>query len=130
MNKRLLKKFFLKSFLILICFSSWGNLLLEARAAEVALPNFKDPTLITKGKQLYLANCIACHNKDPNKKGSIGPELVGIPFEVFKTKVTRGEYPAGYVAKRKTKVMKKFPHLEKDVPSLFAYISSLSTQKN
>ena len=30
-----------------------------------------------KGKQVYMANCIACHNVNPSKPGARGPELKG-----------------------------------------------------
>lgn len=26
---------------------------------------------LDKGRRLYLSNCISCHNKDPNIKGSL-----------------------------------------------------------
>lgn len=81
--------------------------------------------LVARGKVLYTANCIVCHNKDPNKKGSIGPELAGTSLEVMQEKVAKGTYPQGYVPKRKSKVMKKFPHLEKDVPALHAWIEAM-----
>lgn len=78
-----------------------------------------------KGKSIYMGNCIACHNKDPNKNGSLGPALTGTPLEVFLVKVPEGQtYPAGYTPKRKTKIMKKFPQFKKDVPSIFLWIQS------
>lgn len=80
--------------------------------------------LIKKGKTIYQTTCIACHNKDPKLKGSMGPELVGSPIELIQSKVTKGEYPAGYTPKRKTKIMTKFPHLLKDIPAIHAYINS------
>lgn len=98
----------------------------EAHTPETAV----DPaTLIPKGKEIYTANCLTCHNKDPNVKGAIGPELVDAPLEVMIVKVKTGRYPevlpAGFVPKRKTKQMRKFPQLEADVPAIHAYIQSL-----
>jgi mono/diheme cytochrome c family protein len=82
---------------------------------------------INRGKTIYLSNCIACHNKDPNKKGSLGPELVGSPIEVFKTKILTGsQYPEGYAPKRKTKIMKKLPKLENEIPNIYAWIQSVA----
>jgi mono/diheme cytochrome c family protein len=84
---------------------------------------------IEKGKTLFMSNCISCHNKDPNIKGAIGPELTDAPLEVMMVKVKTGRYPdvlpAGFVPKRKTKQMRKFPNLEKDVPSIHAWIQSV-----
>lgn len=98
----------------------------EAHTPETAV----DPAaLIEQGKKVYTANCLTCHNKDPNVKGAIGPELVDAPIEVMTVKVRTGRYPdvlpAGFVPKRKTKQMRKFPQLEADVPAIHAYIQSL-----
>jgi hypothetical protein len=46
---------------------------------------------------------------------------------VFKIKVVTGnQYPDGYVPKRKTKIMKKLPQLEKDIPNIHAWILSVT----
>jgi mono/diheme cytochrome c family protein len=87
------------------------------------------PVDIEKGKAIYLSTCIKCHNKDPNVKGPIGPQMVDAPLELMQIKVTTGRYPdvlpEGFVPKRKTKQMTKFPNLAKDVPSIHAYVQSL-----
>ncbi len=89
---------------------------------------FAQPDL-EKGRRLYMANCIQCHNRDPHLKGPLGPDLVGTPIEVMQVKVETGRYPeklpAGYVPKRKTKAMRKLPHVVKDVPSIYAWINSV-----
>jgi mono/diheme cytochrome c family protein len=103
----------------------------EAAPAEAAVVAAVEthPVNIEKGKEIYLSTCIQCHNKDPNVKGPIGPELVDAPLEVMQVKVVTGRYPEvlpeGFVPKRKTKQMRKFPNLEKDVPSIHAYVQSL-----
>ena len=80
--------------------------------AFLALISLLNATEIGRGKAIYLSNCISCHNRDPNQRGALGPELVGTPLEVMMLKVVTGdEYPAGYTPKRKTKLMKKFPQL-------------------
>lgn len=85
--------------------------------------------LIAEGKSVYMANCITCHNKDPNSKGPIGPELKDTPLEVMIVKVRTGRYPvvlpSGFVPKRKTKQMKKLPHLEDKVQAIHAWIQSM-----
>lgn len=84
---------------------------------------------IEKGKRLYLSNCIQCHNKDPNLKGSIGPEMIDAPLEVMTAKVMTGKYPdklpPGFVPKRKTKAMRAIPKLKNDIPSIHAYVQSV-----
>jgi hypothetical protein len=88
-----------------------------------------NPVDLGRGKTIYLSACIKCHNKDPNVKGSIGPELVDAPLEIMAYKVANGKYPkdlpAGFVPKRKTNQMMKQPQYSKDVPSIHAYIQSL-----
>ena len=88
---------------------------------------------LERGKTIYLSTCIKCHNKDPNIKGAIGPEIVDAPLEIMQHKVATGRYPdilpEGFIPKRKTKQMTKFPNLLKDVPSIHAYVQSLKKQK-
>ena len=92
-----------------------------------------DQATIEKGKRLYLSNCIQCHNRDPNLKGPIGPEIVDAPLSVMTAKIMTGGYPAvlpaGYVPKRKSSAMKKIPKLEKDIPAIFAFVQSVKKKK-
>jgi len=92
-----------------------------------------DQATLDKGKRLYLSNCIQCHNKDPNVKGSIGPEMVDAPLSVMTSKVMTGLYPvvlpAGFVPKRKSKAMKKITKLEKDIPAIHAWVQSVKKKK-
>jgi cytochrome c2 len=106
----------------------------EAAPAEVAEKPAEvvveaEPVDIEKGKAIYLSACIKCHNKDPNVKGPIGPEMVDAPIEVMQAKVATGRYPEvlpeGFVPKRKTKQMTKLPQYLKDVPSIHAYVQSI-----
>jgi mono/diheme cytochrome c family protein len=88
-----------------------------------------DEASLERGKRLYLSNCIQCHNKDPNIKGSIGPELTDSPLEVMTSKVMTGKYPnplpQGFVPKRKTSAMRKLPQLQKDIPAIYAWVQSM-----
>lgn len=88
---------------------------------------------LAKGKRLYFSNCISCHNKDPNIKGSIGPEMVDAPIEVMTAKVMTGVYPVvlpkGFIPKRKTKLMRKIPNLKNDIPSIHAWVQSVKKKK-
>ena len=93
----------------------------------------KDQASLDKGKKLYMSNCIQCHNKDPNKKGPLGPEQVDTPYEVFQVKVISGRYPEkfpkGYIPKRKTKAMRPFPKLKDDVKYIYSWIQSVKVKK-
>lgn len=84
---------------------------------------------IQEGKRVYILNCVRCHNSNPNKPGTIGPDLVTTPLEVFRTKVPHGTYPLGYVTKRRTKIMPRFLHLTNRVDQVYKYIQSLKDKK-
>jgi mono/diheme cytochrome c family protein len=58
-----------------------------------------------RGRQVYLAHCVACHNADPAQPGAVGPPLRGSSRELLEAKVVNGTYPPGYAPKRPTKVM-------------------------
>jgi mono/diheme cytochrome c family protein len=75
-----------------------------------------------RGRSVYLANCVACHNNDPSKDGPIGPALKGSPPDLVKSRVLRTEYPPGYTPKRNTKVMPTFPFLEPEIKYLAEYL--------
>jgi mono/diheme cytochrome c family protein len=76
-----------------------------------------------RGRAVYVANCVACHNNDPAKDGPIGPALKGSPQVLLESRVLRIEYPPGYKPKRDTKVMPTFPFLKTEIPYLAAYLS-------
>ena len=88
---------------------------------------------LDKGKRIWLSACIQCHNKDPNIKGSIGPEVVDAPYEVMYSKVMTGKYPdklpPGFIPKRKSRAMRKLPQYKNDIPSIYAYVQSLKKKK-
>lgn len=88
---------------------------------------------INKGKRIWLSTCIQCHNRDPNMKGSLGPEVVDAPLSVMTAKVMTGKYPdplpAGFVPKRKTKAMRPLPKFQNDIPSIHAYVQSVKKKK-
>jgi mono/diheme cytochrome c family protein len=81
----------------------------------------KDPDW-QRGRAVYVANCIACHNNDPSKDGPIGPAIKGSPKELLEARVLSNRYPANYTPKRPTKIMPQFPFLESEIPYLGAYL--------
>ena len=46
-----------------------------------------------RGRAVYVANCVACHNNDPSKDGPIGPAIKGSPPELIESRVLRTQYP-------------------------------------
>ena len=97
--------------------------------SDQSSPAAKDPDW-QRGRAVYVANCVACHNNDPAKDGPIGPAIKGSPKELVQIRVLRTEYPAGYKPKRPTKVMPQFPFLEPEIPYLAAYLGSESAQQS
>jgi mono/diheme cytochrome c family protein len=75
-----------------------------------------------RGRQIYQAQCIACHNPDPAKAGPIGPDVRGSSEALLRAKVLSGSYPPGYAPKRATKVMQPMPQLANDIPALAEYL--------
>jgi mono/diheme cytochrome c family protein len=75
-----------------------------------------------RGRAVYVANCVACHNSDPSKDGPIGPALKGSPPELVEHRVLRTEYPPDYKPKRNTKVMPTFPFLKSEIKYLAEYL--------
>jgi mono/diheme cytochrome c family protein len=100
--------------------------LLSALAIAVSLaacsePSGRDPKA-ERGRQLYLAQCIACHNSDPAVAGVLGPPVKGSPRELLESKVLKGTYPAGYAPKRPTALMPAQPALEPEIGNLAAFL--------
>ena len=76
-----------------------------------------------KGKAVYYANCTSCHNYNPKKAGSIGPDIYGSSIELLKNKVLYGKYPKNYQAKRTIGIMPLYPHLNKQISNLHAFLN-------
>ncbi len=102
----------------------WAALAVQAcgREEAAAPTGAGDPA---RGQQVWLANCIACHNLDPTRDGNVGPAVKGASPALLEAKVLRGEYPAGYTPKRPTKVMPPRPDLAPAISDLAAYLRSL-----
>ena len=82
----------------------------------------EDGTPAARGRQVYLAQCIACHNSDPAKDGPLGPALKGSSQELLEAKLLRGAYPSGYTAKLNTAIMPPQPQLKPHIPDLGAFL--------
>ncbi len=79
--------------------------------------------LAKRGRQVYMANCIACHSQDPAIDGALGPAVAGSSRELVEARVLRAEYPEGYTPKRPSKVMIALPHLGGDIDALTAFLA-------
>lgn len=79
---------------------------------------------VEAGRALFMAHCIACHNPDPSRDGSLGPAIKGSPLELVRARVLRGEYPPGYVPKRPTRIMVKLPLTEEDVARIQKFLNA------
>ena len=92
-----------------------------------------DAAALARGAKVYKANCVRCHNADPNVKGSIGPEQVDAPFEVFVSKIMTGKYPdplpKGFVPKRKSRSMTPLKNMKTEIPYIYAWVQSVKKKK-
>ena len=101
---------------------------LKQEEAEVDKNNQKNSVALTndieKGRTVYFANCVSCHNNNPKKPGSIGPLVYGVPIDVLTEKIVSGKYPENYRPKRTSKIMPLMPHLNSEILNLYAFINS------
>jgi mono/diheme cytochrome c family protein len=88
----------------------------------------EDP-LVARGRTVYLSACIACHNADPTRDGSVGPANAGASQELLEAKLLRGEYPPGYAPKRESMAMPRFENLKDDIPALAAFLAAAEKPK-
>ena len=96
-------------------------------AVATTLAGCSDQTATTdpkadRGRQVYLAQCIACHNPDPAIGGSLGPPVRGASRDLLEAKVLKGTYPSGYAPKRATNLMPPQPALVPEIPNLAAFL--------
>ena len=79
---------------------------------------------VKRGRAVFLANCVACHNNDPARDGPIGPAIRGSSPELLRSRVLTTDYPPNYRPKRPTKIMPPFPFLINEIPFLVAYLNN------
>jgi len=78
---------------------------------------------VERGRAVFVANCVACHNNDPSRDGPLGPAIKGSSRELLESRVLSTSYPPNYKPKRPTKVMPQFPFLKDEIPYLAAYLA-------
>ena len=79
-----------------------------------------------KGKVVYNTNCVSCHNLDPKKQGSIGPQIYGSSKELLSKKILFGKYPKNYKPKRSGVAMPIMPDLEREIINIHAFLNAPS----
>ena len=116
------------AFLLIMIVSNCEKKNIEQEKAETDQQKINNTvTLITdieKGRIVYFANCVSCHNNNPKKPGSIGPEIYGVSIEVLTQKIVSWKYPENHSPKRTSKIMPSMPHLDKEIPNLHSFINS------
>jgi len=75
-----------------------------------------------RGRQVYLAQCVACHAIDPSKPGPVGPAVKGASRELLEAKLLKGTYPPGYKPKRPTTIMPPQPQIAPDIAALADFL--------
>jgi mono/diheme cytochrome c family protein len=78
--------------------------------------------LAQRGRQVYLAQCIACHAPDPAQAGPLGPPVKGSSRVLLDAKILRGTYPPGYRPKRPTAVMPAQPAVAPEIDALAEFL--------
>jgi len=86
-------------------------------------PAAMTPASVERGRIIYQTQCIACHNPNPRKPGSIGPEIFKSSRELLEARILHGNYPPGYTPKRQTHSMVALPHLKHEIDSLHAFLN-------
>jgi mono/diheme cytochrome c family protein len=78
---------------------------------------------VVRGRQVYAANCTACHHMNPTLDGTMGPPVAGSSHELLAARVLAAAYPPGYTPKRDTGLMQPLPHLRGQLDDLAAYLA-------
>jgi mono/diheme cytochrome c family protein len=81
-------------------------------------------TAAERGRQVYMSNCIVCHNPDPTQPGSQGPDIAGASRELIEARVLHAAYPPGYAPKRSSKAMLPLPHLKNRIDDLASFLAA------
>ena len=88
--------------------------------------NKRDPNAdpkATRGRTVFAAYCISCHNANAALDGPLGPAIKGSSLELLQARILRAEYPPGYTPKRPTKMMQRLPLTEENIANLHAFLN-------
>ena len=112
----------------LICGWVLGGLLgiatgCDKNSQDSTAPPSAESQLMQKGKVAYIANCTACHHRNPSQNGALGPPVAGSSLELLQLRLLEGKYPEGYVPKRNTRIMQPLPQFKNDIQALHAFLN-------
>ncbi len=100
--------------------SRWARGVAAGLVLAACSPGDESPA--ERGRLVYRANCVACHNLDPSRVGVMGPPVQGASRELLEARVLRAEYPPGYTPSEETKLMQPLPYLAGEIDALAAYL--------
>jgi len=89
----------------------------------IAACNSEPITPARRGRQIYMSNCVVCHNPDPNLPGSQGPAIAGSSRELVEARLLHLSYPPGYKPKRTTHAMRALPQLAGHIGEITAFLA-------
>jgi len=58
---------------------------------EPVVPAGADARLWKRGRIMYNARCVQCHNSNPDLPGSVGPKLRGVSQDLLVERLTHGK---------------------------------------
>jgi ubiquinol-cytochrome c reductase cytochrome c subunit len=113
---------------LLVALLTTGGLYMAFAPADAAKTSDDDPSMIAKGRALFLVGCSSCHGRNAEgittKRGNqYGPPLVGVGAAAVDFQVGTGRMPMtqpGAQAKRKRPV-----YQQDEIDALAAYVQSL-----
>lgn len=119
-----------RKFGLAICYLAVTSLVGGCRCSPEQSPSGETLTvspeakLIARGKLVYNAHCISCHNRNPKLPGSLGPEVYGSSKELLTYRLMKAEYPKGYRPKRESSLMPALPQLVGDIDALQFFLNA------
>jgi mono/diheme cytochrome c family protein len=92
---------------------------------ETKVKYYYDEALLERGRDIYRMSCMHCHGVDPGLGTMQAPAISGSSYELLQEKVIHGAYPDGYIPKRTTRNMPKFPSLQSELKGLERFLNTL-----
>lgn len=119
--------FFIPGTLLTFFFTFWLTACTQNPSSSEPAPDSREAqtaALVQRGRVIYQTQCIACHNSDPKRAGTLGPDVFNSSRELLEARLMKAEYPAGYKPKRETHTMVALPHLKNELDAVHAFLNS------